>query len=64
MNKIFEILRNNWTLRTVAILTVLYVGISYIFGNGLTISEVVIFILVFLYVVWGSGKRPTPTKEP
>ncbi|GAA4275996.1 hypothetical protein [Aquimarina mytili] len=63
MKKIIEVLRNNWTLRTVAILTVIYVGVSYLFGDGLKVSEIIIFILVFLYFVWGFGKKPIRNKK-
>ena len=54
--KIIEILRNNWTLRTVTILTVIYVVASFIFGEELAMSEIIISILVFFYFVWGFGK--------
>jgi len=63
MKKIIEILRNNWTLRTVAILTALYIGVSYIFGDGLKVSEIIIVILVFLYFVWGFGKKTVQSKK-
>lgn len=57
MKKIIGVLRNNWTLRTVAFLTALYVGASYAFGDGLKVSQIIIFVLVFFYFVWGFGKN-------
>ncbi|MBW1296380.1 hypothetical protein [Aquimarina litoralis] len=63
MKKIVGILRNNWTLRTVAILMAIYVGVSYVFGDGLKISEIIIFALVFFYFVWGFGKKPIRNKN-
>ncbi|WP_378172012.1 hypothetical protein [Aquimarina sp. SS2-1] len=63
MSKIVEFLKKNLTVRIVTLLTIVYIGVSYFFGEDLTLFEVVIFILVFLYVVWSSGKRPAPSKK-
>ncbi len=63
MKKIIGYLKNSWTLRGLAFLTVIYVGISYLLGDQLEISEIIIFVLVFLYFIWGFGKRPIRTKK-
>lgn len=59
MKKLIAFLKNNWTLRTVIFITILYAVSSYIFGDGLELAELIIFFLVFLYFVWGFGKRRT-----
>ncbi len=63
MNSLIDFFKNSWTLRTVLILTAIYVGSSYLFGNGMNIFEIIITFLVFLYFVWGFGKKPTKKIE-
>ncbi|MGK0448821.1 MAG: hypothetical protein ACJA2M_002622 [Polaribacter sp.] len=58
MKKIINFLKNSWTLKTVLLFTFLYLGVSMLFGKQITISEIIITFLVFLYFVWGFGKRP------
>ena len=43
-------------MRIVAILTILYIGVSLLFEEELSVSSVVIFILTFTYFVYSFGK--------
>jgi ABC-type multidrug transport system fused ATPase/permease subunit len=56
MKSIFRFTSNSWTMRIVAILTILYIGVSLLFEEELSVSSVVIFILTFTYFVYSFGK--------
>jgi hypothetical protein len=62
MQKIIHFLKNNWTLRTVFALTIVYISSVAIFEQRFSISEVLITFFAALYVVWGFMTPPKKSK--
>lgn len=55
--------KNSWTLRTVLLLTLVYIAFKLIFEHTIKVSGIVITFFVALYFVWGFGKRPKKSQQ-
>tara|TARA_B100000809_G_scaffold3027_1_gene3366 strand:+ start:6658 stop:6855 length:198 start_codon:yes stop_codon:yes gene_type:complete len=53
MNKLSQILKNNWTLKTTLVIVIAYIAYSFLFDDGFRISELIISFMITLYFIWG-----------
>lgn len=53
MDKFINFLKKNPTISTVFIIAIVYIGINFIFRDGMGIIEVIISILTISFIVWG-----------
>ena len=52
MNKLYQILITNWTLRTISVIVIGYTIYSSLFDWSFRISELIRSFIVTLYFIW------------
>ena len=51
--KVVRILKSNWALSITLVLTLIYGLTTYFLGDGISISDIIIFFIVTIYFIWG-----------